>query len=314
MSVHRHIPGGAETMTIGPTGTVARVWYTVDAESESAALALLAAETPPVVRGSAFRDAQGGVFDSSLLLQDFSVTQLTLAPTGGTGTWYIVANYRTQWGSLALDAFEGRTTYRWDREAESGPADFDRSVTPKAVMNTLGDPLEPPLQITRTHRVLVATFLRAGTDAGSIESALLQFENTTNAQEFRGALPECALCQTFEVEDSGLYASDGAQKLFRVTGRFGMRRPYNVYGTQVPAYVEARLNRSYQIWNTSSLGGQRNYEHALDAAGNRVTTPVLIDADGVRIYVQNGVPTMTPHVLLFRRHETSAFHAIPELA
>ena len=310
-TVVRYIPAGQESITFGPTGTIARAWWTVVAADEAEALSLLKAETPPVARGVAWRDAQGAIFDGALLLQDFALAPRVSPTSGGAGLWHVVATYSTTWSAFTLNAIEGRTQYRWERGSESNPADIDKDGKP--AINTLGDPLEPPLQITTRTRILVAEFLRAGVSQFEVEGAFLQYENTTNAGTFKGYGPECALCQSLDVEDAGLYAADGANRLFRVRGRFELRRPFAAYGVQVPGHVEARLNRSYQIWNTTLAGGERQYEHARDAAGNRVTAPVLIDADGVRIYVTNGIPDRTPHVLQFRRYATSGFHAIPEL-
>lgn len=175
----------------------------------------------------------------------------------------------------------------WSSSDTEEPVDEDYNGNPIVVPGTR----EPIEGLTRRVSDLVGTFKKnmLAFDPASI----IYFKNTVNADTFLGFSPGIGMLTdlraTARIDDNVPY--------WEVTGQFTFRVPYRTTAEKT-WYKRVKCQGFYELSGSTSV-------HATDGEGNRVTTPVLLAADGTRL-----ADGADPVWLEFQIYGTSAFTSI----
>jgi hypothetical protein len=191
--------------------------------------------------------------------------------------------------------WERADKFRYSGSLTSGPfvEHFnDGNDAPKPVINSAGDPIEG-LEKEEADWIVSITGNRQEFDKAKAR----QYFNAVNSDTYSGCPAGTVKCQVMEA----------SQEIEQVDGD---EVTYWAITTSL-AYRETGWDT--KVWNVGFneiVGGQR--KAILDAAGNPVSTPVALAADGSR---KAGTPPVTPDMLTFKKHKrrtfTGTFPALP---
>ncbi len=175
-------------------------------------------------------------------------------------------------------------TISWSTQSRTEPFDRDvRSGDP--IVNTVGDPFDPPLP--RPVAVDVLTMVRNEEEYDAI--AMRQFKNHTNSSSFWGAGEDQAYCADITAEK----IQEGQVTFWRVRYEFWFIA--EDADSEAPLEWNARvLNQGLRYWTGIFLNVKgiqtKEIQPVTDPHGNPASQPVRLAADGSQL-APNGEPT-----------------------
>ena len=194
-------------------------------------------------------------------------TSVTASQRGENGRlWTVTANYTTDAPTTQddEDPLNQPRKVSWSSGSVSVVAERDRDG--KVIVNSAGDPFDPPIEIERPHAILVVS----RNEASFSGTTIIQYKQKVNSAPFSiGGVGEiiCSDINATTDEQNGI-------EFWNVTYKF----EYAPEGWQ-PEILEQGLR---QITATGS------YETCKDDEGNDVTTPVLLNSAGKQILARDG--------------------------
>lgn len=255
--------------------------FTVIARGHDDAIEKLGTEKA-IYRGMVYTDHQGNQPDTLARLIDFDTRQLTHSPVGEDALYEVecfFARVRYSYSRTETPPINGDPRFRMERQIVSEPADVD--IEGKPIINTAGEPLDPPPSRLAIYRTLVAEWIRPGDSWEAMYLLYSPFEGKINLTPFKGATKGCLLCEGIDIDDIGVPEAPSSERnLYRMTARMQYREPkvFEGYPGEYEGWHLTAANLGYRI--KKNVNGDIKYEELKDETGQPIRQPAKLSDDG----------------------------------
>lgn len=226
-----------------------------DSKWDSQAVVLAYVQSQGLIVGTSFPD------DAGAWCRD-----ITAEPKAGATAWVVTANYSSAGSEIAQNPLQDAAKITWTTEQFQIPAIVDEDD--KAIVNSAGDPFDPPNMRDFSRRIAVVT-----KNMSSPPSWLLDYQDAVNSATFQIdgiSIPaDKAKCQRVDISDirerSGIQYREVTTEIHFSRDGWKLRpldQGFRTYGDIITGDLYERLN----IVN--------------DGDNERPTQPVLLDGEG----------------------------------
>lgn len=196
--------------------------FDVVAYSEQHALSLVS-QRKGITRGSLYHSTYGETPDQAMFCQSMIVSPAPAAPVGSQGRYFVKAMYER---SSTEPIPGGPPIYRVRGSSISKPVDYDANLQP--ILNSVDEPIDPPLTIQQHVENLKVTWWAENTDQIALQASLRPYRGALNAVKWQGADAGEMMCHGIEIADD----IDG---YFKLEADFEFRD--TIFNNQFPSFV-----------------------------------------------------------------------------
>ena len=279
MAITECPPPGPEQWTVN--GLIASRAFKIDASSGMQARNALLDSAHGITRGAVYCNAKSEYPDPYCICLAVSSKGVPDAPTDGDGLYLVTCQYGRPVSTYMPPAVPyGELRYWVEHATSSEPADHDISGGP--LVNSAGEPLEPPPYVEVSYDTLVIQWVRRASSYGDLYQRYRVYKDTVNSMNFYGAGPHCMKARPVNIEEVDRPGTKADMiKYFRLTARFDYREEKTFNGIAYGGWLDVRYDRGRRTVGVV-VEGKREYPPIM-FNGQVVADPVMLDGSGQQL-------------------------------